>query len=184
MQTSTQIIADTGLRGRAAVLVGSSVVAILENSPLLAGMVAASDDTCIGDSWDGEVFTPPAPPPFNRQSATLAIDDAVAAIYGRFTRFQLEYTEREIQAQAYKDADYAGAVPPRVSEFSTPAGMPPQDAADLILAQAVSLRDAQGALSALRMRKYEVLRASTDEAARTAAAEILASIATVGAQVS
>lgn len=111
------------------------------------------------------------------------IDDAVAAIYGRFTRFQLEYTERETQAQAYKDAGYTGDVPPRVAEFATPAGMPARNAADLILSQAANLRGAQGALSALRMRKYELLHAATATAAQALLAEILGDIGTIGAGV-
>ena len=119
-----------------------------------------------------------------RAAAALQIDEAVAAIYGRFTRFQLEYTEREAQAQAFKDAGYTGEAPPRVAEFASPAGMPAQAATDLILAQAGSLRAAQGELSALRMRKYEVLRAATDEQAQAVAAEILDGIALVGGQVS
>ena len=132
-----------------------------------------------------ETYPEPAPPPpYDRAAAALQIDEAVAAIYGRFTRFQLEYTEREAQAQAYKDAGYTGTVPPRVAEFATPAGMPAQAATDLILAQAANLRTAQGALSALRMRKYEVLRAATDEQAQAVAAEILAGVAAVGANVS
>ena len=119
-----------------------------------------------------------------RNSLVTQIDEAVAAIYGRFTRFQLEYTEREQQAQAYKDAGYTGTVPPRVSEFATPAAMPAQAATDLILSQAANLRTAQGALSALRMRKYEVLRAETTAQAQSAGDDILAGIAAVGAQVS
>lgn len=118
--------------------------------------------------------------PFDRHASAAQIDEAVAAIYGRFTRFQLEYTEREAQAQAYKDAGYTGPVPPRVAEFATPAGMPAQAATDLILQQAVNLRTAQGELSALRMRKYEVLRAATDAAAQTVAGEILAGVEAVG----
>lgn len=116
--------------------------------------------------------------------AAREIDEAVAEIYGRFTRFALEYTEREQQAQAFKDAGYTGDVPPRVAEFATPAGMPAQAATDLILAQSVNLRAAQGQLSALRMRKYEVLRAPDIATARTRADAILAAIAAVGAQVS
>ena len=115
-----------------------------------------------------------------RAGLATQIDETVAAIYGRFTRFQLEYTEREAQAQAFKDAGYTGPVPPRVAEFATPAGMPAQAATDLILAQAVNLRTAQGELSALRMRKYEVLRAATDEQAQSAALEILAAIEAIG----
>lgn len=147
------------------------------------GWVPAADSR-IGDLWDGDVFTPPPAPPYDRQAATVQIDEAVAAIYGCFTRFQLEYTEREAQAQAYKDAGYTGPVPPRVAEFATPAGMPAQAATDLILTQAVNLRTAQGALSALRMRKYEVLRAVTDAEAQAVTAEILAGIAVIGGQVS
>ena len=138
----------------------------------------------IGWLWDGEHLTPPPPPPFDRAAAALRIDEAVAAIYGRFTRFQLEYTEREAQAKAYKDAGYTGPVPPRVAEFATPAGMQAQAATDLILSQAANLRTAQSELSALRMRKYEVLRAATDEQAQAVAEDILQSIATVGARVS
>lgn len=119
-----------------------------------------------------------------RAGLVTQIDEAVAAIYGRFTRFAIEYQEREAQAQAYKDAGYTGAVPPRVAEFATPAGMQAQAATDLILSQAANLRTAQGALSALRMRKYEVLRAATDEQAQSAGAEILAGVAAVGANVS
>ena len=138
----------------------------------------------IGWMWDGETLTPPPGPPFDRHAAAAQIDEAVASIYGRFTRFQLEYTEREAQAQAYKDAGYTGPVPPRVAEFATPAGMQAQAATDLILSQAANLRTAQSELSALRMRKYEVLRAATDEQAQAVAEDILQSIATVGARVS
>lgn len=139
-----------------------------------------ADTGAIGWLWDGEHLTPPPSPPFDRHAAAAKIDEAVAAIYSRFTRFQLEYTEREAQAQAYKDAGYTGDVPPRVAEFATPAGMPAQAATDLILSQAVNLRTAQGELSALRMRKYEVLRATTDEQAQAVAAEILAGVEAVG----
>ena len=139
-----------------------------------------ADTGAIGWLWDGEHLTPPPPPPFDRAAAALRIDEAVAAIYGRFTRFQLEYTEREAQAKAYKDAGYTGPVPPRVAEFATPAGMPAQAATDLILQQAAALRTAQGELSALRMRKYEVLRAATDAQAQAVAAEILAGVEAVG----
>lgn len=148
------------------------------------GFVEVPDGVVCGWRWDGESFTPPPAPPYDRQAATIQIDEAVAEIYGRFTRFAIEYQEREAQAQAYKDAGYTGEVPPRVAEFATPAGMPAQAATDLILSQAANLRTAQGALSALRMRKYEVLRAATDAQAQALAAEILAGIAVVGGQVS
>lgn len=153
--------------------------------------LAAVDPQVINGQWVQAWTVQPIPAPVIaarsqalRAGLVAQIDEAVAAIYGRFTRFQLEYTEREAQAQAYKDAGYTGTVPPRVAEFATPAGMPAQAATDLILQQAVNLRTAQGALSALRMRKYEVLRAATDAQAQAAAEAIMAGIATVGAQVS
>lgn len=138
----------------------------------------------IGWLWDGFQLMPPLGPPFDRAAAAVQIDDAVASIYGRFTRFAIEYEEREAQAQAYKDAGYTGPVPDMVAQFATPAGMQPQAATDLILAQAANLRTAQAALSALRMRKYEVLRAESDAQAQAAVDAILQAIAAVGAQVS
>lgn len=163
------------------VVVNTIIATVEEAQAVYPDAVCIPADTgAIGWLWDGEHLTPPPPPPFDRAAAALRIDEAVAAIYGRFTRFQLEYTEREAQAQAYKDAGYTGDVPPRVAEFATPAGMPAQAATDLILQQAVNLRTAQGELSALRMRKYEVLRAATDAQAQALAAEILAGVAAVG----
>lgn len=170
---------------RAHIIEGGAVantiaVSSLDSLPGVTLIDADQHGGTIGWLWDGETLTPPPPQPFDRTAAALQIDEAVAAIYGRFTRFQLEYTERESQAQAYKDAGYTGTVPPRVAEFATPAGMPAQAATDLILQQAANLRAAQGELSALRMRKYEVLRAATDDQAQAVAAEILAGVEAVG----
>jgi hypothetical protein len=108
-----------------------------------------------------------------KAESVVAIDNAVAAVYGRFTRFENEYVPRKDQAQAFKDGGYVGDVPPKVAEFATPAGLEAQVATDLILSQAAQLEDALDALSALRMRKYEVQRAATDEVARAAHADIL-----------
>ena len=172
--TTTHIIID-------GVVVNTIIATVAEAKAVYPDAVCIAAETGgIGWAWNGETLTPPPGPPFDRTAAALQIDEAVAGIYGRFTRFQLEYTEREAQAQAYKDAGYTGEVPPRVAEFATPAGMPAQAATDLILAQAVNLRTAQGELSALRMRKYEVLRAATDEQAQAVAAEILAGVEAVG----
>lgn len=155
---------------------------LLVAPPEMAGLQVAQ---AVNGEW---VVLPEYPiqpsPPFDRHAAALQIDEAVAAIYGRFTRFQLEYTEREQQAQAFKDAGYTGPVPAMVAQFATPAGIQAQAATDLILAQAVNLRTAQAALSALRMRKYEVLRAQSDAQAQAATDAILQAIAAVGAQVS
>ena len=166
------------------IVVNTIVATAVEAQTAYPDAVCIPADTgSIGWLWDGESLTPPPGPPFDRAAAALQIDEAVAAIYGRFTRFAIEYQEREAQAQAFKDAGYTGPVPPRVAEFATPAGMPAQAATDLILAQAANLRTAQGELSALRMRKYEVLRAATDAQAQAVAAEILAGVEAVGRSV-
>jgi len=119
----------------------------------------------------------------HRQAMAAGIDAACAAITGRFLPFMREYEAREAQAQAYKDAGYTGAVPARVAEFATPAGMAPAAATDLILSQANGLRAAEAALSGLRMRKYEVLGAASQAAAVAAHAQIMAAIASVGASI-
>lgn len=120
----------------------------------------------------------------HRADLVQQIDEAVAGIYTRFTRFGVEYEAREAEAQAFKDAGYTGPVPGRISEFAVPAGMEPIAATDLILAQAANLRAALGKLSALRMRKYKVMRAPNSAAAQAVATEILEAIDAAGKQVS
>lgn len=109
-----------------------------------------------------------------------SIDDAVAEIYARFMRFQAEYTEREAQAQAYKDAGYTGDVPVQVAAFAGPAGKTGQQAADIILSQAAQLRGALSQLGVLRMRKYEVLAAPDAATAQAIADAILGAVAQIG----
>ncbi len=120
----------------------------------------------------------------NRARAAARIDDAVAAVYGRFSRFAQEYEDREAQAKAYKSAGYTGNVPRQVAAFATPAGKTAQEAADIVISQSAQLRGALDELGVLRMRKYEVLRAVTDAAARTAFTEILAAVAAINAAIS
>jgi hypothetical protein len=125
--------------------------------------------------------------PLDRAALAAQIDAAVAAIYAKPITFSKEYEDREAEALAYKAAGYVGDVPPRVKGFADPAGFAPpngagyQAATDLILAQAAQLRGALPLLSDLRMRKYEVLRAATDEAAQAAFDQITASIQAIGA---
>lgn len=109
-----------------------------------------------------------------------SIDDAVAAIYLRFTRFESEYTLRESQAQAFKDAGYTGTVPEQVAAFATPAGLDAQTATDLILSQAANLRGALALLGVKRMRKYEVINAADAVTAQAKFDEISAEIKAIG----
>ena len=116
------------------------------------------------------------------QIAELAksIDSAVAAVYAQYTRFEVEYLEREKQALAYKAAGYAGEIPQQVAAFATPANKTGKQAADIIIAQATELRDALAQLGVLRMRKYEVLQTATVEQAQIAADSIIAAVQQIG----
>lgn len=115
-----------------------------------------------------------------RQAMIDSIDAACAAIYTRVGRFSEEYKEREAQAIAFKAAGYTGTVPRQVAAFSTPAGVSPTYATDLILTQAAQLRSALSTLGELRMRKYELKTESLD-VATAAHAQILSAINTIGA---
>lgn len=117
----------------------------------------------------------------DRDSLAAQIDEAAAAVYDKPMRFSKEYEMREAQAQAYKDAGYTGTVPPRVAGFAEPAGMTAREAADLILSQGVQLRDALDQLSDLRMRKYAVTRAATDEEAQTIFSDTISAINAIAA---
>lgn len=169
---------------RAHIIENGRVVNTIEVASLdfMPGLIDADEHGgSIGDEWDGLAVTPPPLPPLDRTALAAQIDDAVAAVTSRYTRFQPEYEMREAQAAAFRDAAYTGAVPRQVAAFATPAGKTPQEATDIILAQAAQLRGALDSLGELRMRKYEVLRAATDDAARTALAEILAGVAAIDA---
>lgn len=87
------------------------------------------------------------------------IDDYAAGIYQKWERFGREYELREAQAIEYKDAGYTGDVPRQVAAFADRAGLPYQQATDLILTQAEILRQAADDIGDLRMRKYEILNA-------------------------
>jgi len=149
--------------------------------------------TLIGTEWTNPA-PPPAPiPPTSEEIAAVTestlinikdtsvkeIDSAVIAIYERPMVFSKEYEARELAANEYKAAGYIGEVPPRLLGFSTPSGLTPKVAADLILTQAAGMRSALDSLSDLRMRKYEVLRAGTDTEARSVHTEIMSAIAAI-----
>ncbi len=146
----------------------------------------ADDETAVDGDWSGHYLEagqlhpiPPIPPYCHWQPETRTvsepdiaalhadaarmIDDASAAIYSRFTRFDQEYVAREEQALAYRAAGYAGEVPRQVAAFAAPAGLPAQQAADTILSQAAMLRGAIEQLGEMRMRKYEVYAQPTAE---------------------
>jgi hypothetical protein len=109
------------------------------------------------------------------------VDTRVATIYSQWSRFQAEYEAREQAAQAFKDGGYAGDPGIYVTGFATAAGMTNQAAADLILSQATTLNGALAMLGALRMRKYEILKAANAAAAQEAYDDIMAAIQIIAA---
>lgn len=130
--------------------------------------------------WRDGAAVPIPEPAVDKEDLAASIDDAVAAIYARYNRFQAEYTEREAQAQNYKNAGYTGDVPVQVAAFATPAGKTGQQAADIILSQAAQLRGALSQLGVLRMRKFEVLAAPDAATAQAIADAILGAVAQIG----
>lgn len=116
-----------------------------------------------------------------KTTLTKQIDDAVITIYDRPMALSKEYEAREKAAADYKAAGYTGTVPARLAGFATPAAMTTTAAADLVLSQAAQMRGALDMLSDLRMRKYEVQRATTEAAARTVHTTIMGQIAAIAA---
>ena len=111
------------------------------------------------------------------------IDEAARALYNRFTPFSQEYELREKQAQAFKSANYRGAIPAQVAAYATPAGKTAKQATDTILAQADGLRYAIDQLGVLRMKKVTLENPNVDIAvARQVTADTLAGIQMLGAQ--
>jgi hypothetical protein len=145
------------------------------------GAIPVSDEVSTGDSWDGVVFTKPLQPPFDRIAAGRLIDKAVIAVYEKPTVLGDEYKLRESEAAAYKAAGYTGTVPDLISGFATPAMMSPQAATDLILSQAAQLRGALKQLGNLRMQKYAVTAAATDELAKATFDSTMSSITAIAA---
>jgi hypothetical protein len=106
------------------------------------------------------------------------VDDAVAAVYSRWLRFDAEYVAREAAARLL----IADGTPSEwVSGFAGPAGLTDAAAAALIVQQADALRTALELLGAQRMRKYQVKAAVTEAAARAVANEVLAAVSTIAA---
>jgi hypothetical protein len=113
------------------------------------------------------------------QRLSDSVDCLVADIYSNWTRFEREYELREDAARTFKATGYVGDPGQWVSAFATSAGLPNQQATDLIIVQADQLHAALATLGALRMRKYEILGAASIAAAQAAYNDISASINTV-----
>ena len=154
---------------------------LVDSLDVFPNLIDASVGGVIGDTWDGTVFIKPPALPFDRVAAGKSIDKAVIAVYEKPTVLGDEYKLREAGAEAYKAANYTGTVPELVSGFATPAQMTPREATDLIIAQSAQLRGALKQLGNLRMQKYAVSAAVTDEQAKAVFDSTMASIAAIAA---
>jgi hypothetical protein len=182
--------------GRVAnVIVVKSLDALGDGVALVSAVDAFGTTAKVGDAWKGGRFSAPAPAgeelaalrAKNAKEMPPLIDAAVAEVCARPQRFVLEYQEREAQARTYIEridkGGGAGAAPPRIAAFAASAGMAPVAAARLTIAQADALRGALGQLSDLRMRKYEVIRASTVEAQHAVFEDVMGKIRQIAATI-
>ena len=129
------------------------------------------------------MYTPPVVPVMSDdEKKTLwmsQIDANAALVYNQFTRFDVEYEQREAAAKAYKDAGYTGDPTVWLTAFADSNGISYQMCADLILSQAATLRAAVVQLGVLRMNKYKVKNAATIEEADQQFHSIINDIATL-----
>lgn len=111
------------------------------------------------------------------------IDNAVAAVYTKWTRFEIEYRARETEARVYKAANYTGTPGEYLSSYAQYANITLREACDNVLTQADMFALALKLLGDARMRKYEIRRATTPSAAVAAADQVAAAIADIAAQI-
>lgn len=95
-----------------------------------------------------------------------SLDDLIADIYVRLTRFGAEYRPREASARTYIAASYQGDPGVWITSYAGWAGLSVRDAADRIVMQADGLQSALERLAALRMRRYAIRNATSSAEAR------------------
>lgn len=98
-----------------------------------------------------------------RNQLIKSIDDRAAEISTNWTRFTVEYEQREAAALVFKQHDYQGDPGIYITGFSSAAGIDNKTATLLILQQAEGLRGLQRHLATQRMRKYELKKADLTE---------------------
>lgn len=108
-----------------------------------------------------------------RTQLVTSVDDHIAAIYARWTRFESEYDVREDAARAFIAGGCQGDPGIWVTSYSESAGLSTSVAAELIIEQASTLHAAREQLAALRMSKYLITRATTAASAQAAYDDII-----------
>jgi hypothetical protein len=176
MTIAPGITADS-LPGELLLACQASAEFITAKSVILSRIVSAK--TPMYDPSKVVVDKPVIPDDVQRERWMLAVDDTVAAVLGKFTRFEMGYTQREAAATAYKAAGYTGDPTIWITRFADNNSMSYTDTADLILAQAEGYRAALEQLEALRMDKYKISRAANLVAAKVEFDTIMAQCMTI-----
>jgi hypothetical protein len=143
----------------------------------------SEEKAAIGGTWDGKEFAPPSVV-VDRAALAQQIDDAVIAVYDKPMKLSAEYKQRETQARACRDANYAIAAP-RVQAFADNEGITLRQAVDVTIAQADAMYGALDALSDLRMSKRYLTRTDVgDEQALQKFRDAMAKISSIARQLS
>jgi hypothetical protein len=111
-----------------------------------------------------------------KKSLADSIDDRVAEVTVRWTRFKEGYAKREAAAREYKLAGYTGDPTRWITSFATNANKTTQQATDIIIAQADGLNLALEDLEDLRMQKYKILLANDETVIRSEHQRIMSEI--------
>ena len=109
-----------------------------------------------------------------RKLWVTSVDDTIALMIFKFTRFQMPYEKREAAAIAYRDSGYTIDPTIWITRFADNNGLAYPDACERILAQAEAYRIGLEQLEAFRMDKYQIERAPTQKLAREAYNAIMA----------
>lgn len=91
------------------------------------------------------------------------VDNRIADMLTKFTRFQMGYSKRLEAAEAFKAAGYVGDPTIWITSFADAAGVTNQQSADSVLAKAAEYDLGLEQLEAIRMDKYRILSAATME---------------------
>lgn len=131
-------------------LVNGVVEPINMSAELHIVAIAAGEDY-LSES-DPRVVAYLAAQPTQKSIDIKKVDADVDLIYAQAVgNRSLEYTTAEVQAQAYKDAGYTGAVPPFVASWVSASGLTATNAANNILTQATAWRSAVEAIRTNRL---------------------------------
>lgn len=109
---------------------------------------------------------PMEPDPVKQRAAWVKeVDNYIGKITDQYTRFTLAYTMREAAAHAYKESGYTIEPDELITRFADNVKIPYPTATEIILGQATKLRKAVKDLDNLRMDKYRISGAETQELA-------------------